>query len=266
MKLLNRLVRLFAPLQDGDGDGDGDGDVDGDGDKGGTGDGSAGGEGKPAWCPDKFYDIEQNVVRSEVMAKSFTELEGKMREGKKALAAEILEDRKKEIPETYEIKLPEFEAGTVPEGIEITLKPEDPIAEWFMGFAKEMGLSQDQFSEAVETYIKLEVAALPDIGKEIKKLGDYGNDRVQRVNTWLEKSLENKHMLAIKPFLQSAESIEALEVLMKGHKPSDFDGDTGSALTLEELQTMQKDPKAWQQQDKAFLRKISEGYQRLYNR
>lgn len=223
---------------------------------------------RPDWCQEKFYDPELGAgiagVRSEVMANAYTELEGKLRTGKDAYKAEIDAERIAAMPETYEITLPKFEDGEVPEGVEITLKPDDPIAEWFMGYAKENGLSQEQFSSAVEGYIRHEVSKLPDMTKEIAKLGDYGQDRLQRVSTWLEKSLSPTHLEALKPLMQSATSIEALEFLQKGHKPGDFDGETGKALTLEELQTMQNDPKAWRDKDPAHLKKISEGFKRLF--
>ncbi len=51
---------------------------------------------------------------------------------------------------------------------------------------------------------------------------------------------------------------------MKGHKASDFDGDTGQALTYEELQTMQKDKRYWQEKDPAFIKKVEDGFKRLY--
>jgi hypothetical protein len=261
MKFLSWLVGLFVPRETGEGEGEGEG-----GERpGGTGDGSAGGEGKPDWCPDKFYDPDAGV-RSEVMAKSFKELEDKLRGGKDALKTELEAERAQNVPEAYELKMPEFEEGEIPDGIEVTLKPEDPIAEWFMGFAKEIGLSQDQFNEAVTNYIKQEVKALPNVTEELKKLGDYGSDRVQKVTTWLEKSLSDEHAQALTPLLTSAESVAALEALMKGHNPADFDGDTSQALTLEELQTMQSDPRYWRDQDKAFIKKVEAGYQRLYNR
>jgi hypothetical protein len=258
MRILSWLVGLFVPRETGDGDGEG-------GRTGGTGDGTGGGEGKPEWCPDKFFDPEVGV-RAEVMATSFKELEGKLREGKTAFQAELDAERAANVPESYEITMPEFEDGEVPEDVEITLKPDDPIATWFMGFAKENGLSQEQFTAAVHGYIKEEIAKLPNMTEQLKALGDYAADRIQKVNTWLEKSLTDDHMQAIKPLLTSATAIEALETLMKGHKPGDFDGEGQQALTLEELQSMQNDPRYWQSKDPAFIKKVSEGFQRLYNR
>jgi hypothetical protein len=258
MKFLSWLIGLFVPRETGDGDGEGDR-------AGGTGDGTGGGEGKPEWCPDKFYDPDVGV-RSEVMAKSFGELEVKLREGKAAFQKELDDERAANVPENYEITLPEFEEGTVPDDVEITLKPDDPIAVWFMETAKEEGMSQETFTKYVHGYIKHEIANLPNVAEEMKKLGDYAVDRVQKVNTWLEKSLTDEHMLSLKPMLASAASVEALELLMKGHKPGDFDGETGQVLTYEELQTMQRDPRYWQTKDPAYIKKVQEGFQRLYNR
>jgi hypothetical protein len=219
-------------------------------------------DGKPDWLPDKFYDPDTGP-RVEVLAKSFTEVEGKLRANKETLAAEINAERLASTPESYEIKLPDD--LEVPEGVDITLDPEDAIATWFMGFAKENGLSQEQFDAAVAGYIKEEIAKLPDMTAEIGKLGDYGKDRVVRVNTWLEKSLEGDQLEAMKPLLTSAASVEALESLMKGHTPSDFEGDApAEGLTLSELQAMQNDPRYWRDHDKTLIAKVKAGYERLY--
>jgi hypothetical protein len=52
---------------------------------------------------------------------------------------------------------------------------------------------------------------------------------------------------------------------MKTAGPADFDADAGGApLSLDELRSMQNDPKYWQTKDPAFIQKVSDGYKRLY--
>jgi hypothetical protein len=116
MKYLMWLLWLFIPRQDGEGDGDGDGGTgdDGDGgagdsDSGGSGDSAAGDpakpiggsdpEGRPDWLPEKFWNEDLKAPRAEVMAKSFTELENKLRSKTDDLKAEILEEMRASAPE-----------------------------------------------------------------------------------------------------------------------------------------------------------------------
>lgn len=252
MKHLRDTLRYFLPME-----GDGDGDR-----LPGTGDGTGGGDGKPDWCEEKFYDADAGV-RTQVLHESYTELQGKFSAGKSAYEEEVASERLANTPEKYEIVIPDD--LKVPEGVEITLKEDDPMASWFMGWAKENGLSQEAFESAVSGYIKNEVANLPSMTDEIAKLGDYGQDRIQRVNTWLEKSLSGEQFKSLSGLLTSADQVAALEVLMKGHTPGQFEGDSQtSALTLEELQNMQKDPRAWRDYDKVYLKKIADGYNRLF--
>lgn len=254
------IFKHFVPREEGDGgDGDGDG-----GRPPGTGDGTGGGEGKPEWLPEKFYDPDVGP-RVETLAKSFTELEGKFRSKKEDIAEEIKAERLANVPEKYEISLPEELTKDLPEGTELTLNDDDPVAEWFMGFAKENGLSQEEFSAAVNTYIGLEIAKLPNVEEEINKLGDYGKDRLLKVETHLNSVLAEDEYDAIQPMLTSAKGIEALEKLIGKAKATDFDGDNNNqGLTLAELRAMQNDPRYHRDKDPAFIKKVQDGYKRLY--
>ena len=153
----------------------------------------------------------------------------------------------------------------IPDNIELDFTEEDPLVNWFFGFAKEQGFSQETVNKALNEYVKIEMANMPDVGAEIEKLGDHGQDRMLRVHNWLEGRLSDTQFAAINPLLSSAAQVEALEVLMKSTGPSDFDGDGGgSPLSLEELREMQKDKRYWQEKNPAFIKKVQDGYERLY--
>jgi hypothetical protein len=221
-------------------------------------------EGKPDWCPDKFWDGDLGV-RAQPMAEAYRELEGKIRSREDELRERIIEDMKASAPESYEIKLPED--LEIPTGVELNLSDEDPLVQWFFGFAKEKGLSQEDVSSAITEYVKLELAGMPDMEGELAKLGDYGKDRLQRVHNWLDKSLSQEEVQALSPLMTSAESIEALEKLMKGASPMEFESDPPSpAMTLDELRQMQNDPRYWRDKEPTFIKKVEEGYRRLYGR
>jgi len=272
MKYLLELLWLFLPREEGEGEGEGG---EGEG-EGGEGEGEGGeGEGqrkplggddpdaKPDWCQDKFWNPDTKAPRTEVAPKAYNELEGKLRTNKDELKEEIRAEMVASAPESYEVSL--SEDLKIPENIELDLTSEDPIVKWFFEKAKTKGMSQDEVSEWLNDYIKIELEAMPDVSAEIEKLGDHGQDRMLRVHNWLETKLSDEQFKAINPLLSSAAQVAALEVLMKSSGPSDFEGDTGGpALTLEELRTMQNDKRAWQDKDPVFLKKIQDGYKRLY--
>ena len=274
MKLLMWLMGLLIPREEGNGnDGGSDGghsdsggDADGTGgDAAASGDGSLGKipDGKPDWLPEKFWNQDLKAPRTEVLAKSFSELEGKLRSKTDDLKATILEEMKASAPDEYALNL--AEDLEIPEGVELDLSAEDPLVGWFFGFAKENGLSQEIVDSAINEYVKIELAGMTDINAELEKLGDHGRDRLLRVHNWMEGKLSDEQFAALNPMLSSAESIEALETLMKQSGPGDFEGDTGgTALTLEELREMQNDERYWKSKDPVFIKKVQDGYERLY--
>ena len=219
-------------------------------------------EGKPEWLPEKFWDQDIGV-RAQPLAEAYRELEGKIRSKEDDLREQIIADMKANAPEKYEVKLPED--LEIPSGVEMNLTEEDPLVQWFFGFAKEKGLSQQEVESAVAEYVKLELAGMPDMDAEIAKLGDYGKDRVHRVHTWMAKSLSEDEIASLSPLMTSAQSIEALEKLMKGASPMEFESDPPSpGLSLEELRQIQNDPRYWRDKDPVLLKKVAEGYKRLY--
>jgi len=220
-------------------------------------------EGRPDWLPEKFWNADLKEPRAEVMAKSFTELEGKFREKTDVLKEELKSEMSANAPEKYEINL--SEDLKIPDNVELDFSEEDPLVSWFFGFAKENGMSQEVVDRALNEYVGIELGNMPDVAAEVGKLGDHGQDRVLRVHSWLESKLSEDQLASISPLLSSATQVESLEVLMKSSGPADFEGDTGgSALTLQELRQMQNDKRYWQEKDPVFIKKVEDGYARLY--
>lgn len=220
---------------------------------------------KPEWVQDKFWDQDSNTVRSEVLSKSFNELEGKLRDTKDKHIEEYQADLRAKVPEDgYKLNMPE--GLELPNGVtadDIQIDTEDPLYQWFSEFATDKGLSQEEFDSAISKYVAQEVGNLPDVKNVIEQLGDYGADRIQKVENFLNESLEKDEYTAIQSVLTSAKAIEAVEKLMKRSSAKDFDGDTAPALTLDELRAMQSD-RRYLDGDKAFIAKVEAGYKRLY--
>ena len=250
---MRNLLRLFFPMQD-----DPPADPPPDSDPP-----SRSPEGRPDWCPEKFFDPDLGV-RSEQLAKGYTELEGKMRTKEEDLRASILEDIKSQAPESYEmLDLTGVEGLEVPDDVELTLTAEDPMVDWFFGFAKEQGLTQEQVNAAITGYVKTELAAMPSMQDELGKLGDHGQDRLLRVNAALEDRLEKNELAALKPLLASAETIAALEKILAVPGPGNFDSDgPGEAMSLEEIRQLQARDDYWD--NPVLQKKVADAYARLY--
>jgi len=221
-------------------------------------------DGRPDWCPEKFWNPDVKQPRAEVMAKAYTDLEGKIRSKTEELKAEVIKEMQASAPEKYELKQPDIE---LPDGMELGLTEDDPLIKWFFGFAKAHGMKQEDVDGAIAEYIKNEMSTMPKLADEIAKLGDYGKDRILKVNNWLEQRLSADEISALSPVLGTAEAIQAMEKLMKTSGPGSFEGSPpGDQLTLGELRNMQNDPRYWREKDPVFIKKVQEGYQRLYNR
>ena len=186
-----------------------------------------------------------------------------MREKGDVIREEIRAEMAASAPEKYEFNL--SEDLKIPDNIDLDFSAEDPMVEWFFGFAKENGMSQETVDTAINQYIGIELNNMTDVAGEIEKLGDHGQDRLLRVHNWLESKLSEDQLKSMNPLLNTAAQVEALEVLMKTAGPADFDADAGGApLSLEELRAMQNDKRYWQDKDPAFIKTVSDGYARLY--
>jgi len=271
MKYFKWLLWMF-PKGEGDGEGEGG---EGEGGEGGEGEGGEGGDGqqkplggsdpdaKPDWVADKFWNPDTKTVRSEQLGKAYNELEGKLRGNADAIREEIRAEMIASAPDEYTVNL--SEDLKIPDNVELDFSTDDPLVSWFFGFAKENGMSQETVDKALNEYVGIELGNMVDIQAEIGKLGDHGQDRMMRVHNWLETSLTEDQLASLNPLLNSAAQVEALETLMKKAGPSDFDADSGGApLSLEELRSMQNDKRYWQDKDPVFIKKVQDGYERLY--
>lgn len=246
MNMILWLVGRFFPMQE----------------EGGDEPGEQSPDGRPAHVPEKFWDPDVGI-RVDELAKGYNELEGLMRTKTDDLRTQIEADRMKDVPDKYDFKLPED--LKVPNGVELDLNADDPLLQWFEGFAKQVGLSQDSYNEAIKAYIEAELAGMPNVEDEIRKLGQNGNDRVQTANAKLDEILAEDEKAIVAEMLTTAAGVGVLEKLLKISGPENFEGDAGSApLTLEELRKIQADPRYYADHDPELIRKVRAGYARLY--
>lgn len=130
----------------------------------------------------------------------------------------------------YELKFPDdFEA---PDGVEeFTIDPDDPVLADTRAFAKEIGLTQGQFSKML-TFEARRLAAegqmIADrVAEEAKKLGEGGRERVDNVQAWLKARLGDDLAEALGNQMYLAKQIQAFEKLMSLFRTGGVPGDTG---------------------------------------
>jgi len=265
--MLNLLER-YAPLRENEGGGSG-GDGDGSGGAGGKegvqyekkdGAGEDGDGGLDlSSVPEKF--IREGKLDTNSLLASYSDLEKRLGQNKPAIEAakeELLAGRP-ENPEAY--NLPDFGENVNAEEL-----AGHPVVEWFRGQAHEMGLPQDKFEEAVNTYVK---SMAPDYEAEFKKLGNNAEKRVGAVDTWIKTHSEDEQQ-ALHQIGMTAVGVGLLEKFMGvgGELTGDGDDDTkgGDQLTETELKSMQQDPRYWDasRRDPDFVKKIQDGWTKLY--
>lgn len=119
-------------------------------------------------------------------------------------------------PEDYKLQLPkDFKA---PQGIEFVPNENDPLLPLAREFAKEAGLSQEQFEKLVGFKAAIEIGNRQQMdaarADQLQKLGVNGTARKTALDTWLNATLGpelGKHM---SEFTFTAQQVEGFEKIM----------------------------------------------------
>jgi len=135
---------------------------------------------RPDWVPESYWDATKNEAKGADFRRAFDELSA----FKAADESRRLSLPQK--PEDYKIALPQdFKP---PEGVEMKFNEADPALKSAREAAKEMGLTQDQFSKLLGVYAGNRVTELQQFKAakegEIAKLGTTGPARIDAVLTW----------------------------------------------------------------------------------
>jgi len=124
---------------------------------------------RPEWFPEKFWAKDGPDL--EKMANSYTGLEKKLSQNTKA-------------PETYELGVL-TEAG---------LDTSDPIVDYYQGWAKENGVSQDAFNDLASKFIDGQVLSTQEtqqsIEAEKKILGANADEIIKSNLVWADSLLD----------------------------------------------------------------------------
>ena len=224
--------------------------------------------GKPEHISDKFWDADSKSVIVEALSTSYNTLEKKLGKRTEDLTKQIRQDmdnqKMKNVPKEYEIKLPD----DLPEDVQIDIDKEQPLMKWWSGKAKEMGFSQDQFNEGINQFINNEVGSLPNIEKEMLDLGDNAKERVESADLWAKKHLSEDAYNTIYNLASTSQGIKTMEEIMALNKKSVMPS-TPTAIegkpTLGDLRSMMKDPRYWKDGDKdnAYIQKVTKLFEQV---
>jgi len=235
---------------------------------------------KPDWMPDKLWGdgtqflSEDGQLDSEAMGKalaeSYKQAENKIFTRKDDLRKEVQEELQQEMranvpesPDRYEPQVPE---GVLPEGSDVQIDDNDPLLQQFKQTAHDIGLSNEQFNQLFQTYLQAQVANLPDVNSEVQKLGDYGPQRLERVERWMQSHLSDQAQQKMQNLAVDADTVTLFEEMMELSGEPKFQttqqGEVQEEITMDDLKKIQASEE-YRRGDKAVVQKVRNGYQKL---
>lgn len=213
---------------------------------------------RPDWLPEKFE-------RPEELANSYKELERSFYKRRDEFRNEIMEEINKEAanhaptsPADYEINV------EAPEGLEYQISEEDPMLDWFKQTAHNYGLSQDEFNGLMSEYVQMDAMRGPDWNVESEQLGEYAEKRLERVDGWANKNLSEEAYNVFANVPASAGMVQLFEELMELNGQPQFnmvsESEFQEQISIDDLRTMQNDPRYWKEKDPAFIARVRAGF------
>ena len=143
---------------------------------------------RPDTCPEKFWDAENNAIRTDAVLKSYGELESKFGSFTGA-------------PDEYGFNVSDDMTAKFEElGIEIDTK-DDPLFEAAVQMAKDTGMNQEGFDSLANLYLMTQLGDVEALkannATEMANLGDRAEARISNLKSWGENNLLSytKHSL-----------------------------------------------------------------------
>lgn len=218
---------------------------------------------KPAWLPEKFETPEQ-------LAHSYKEMEGKLHTRREDFRNSILEELGQEA--SSDVPAPGDYALNInsPEGTEVSVADDDPMVGWFREKAHDFGLSQEDFDSTINEYFQMDQARGPDWNQEVQELGEHGERRLERVDTWASANLSEEAYNKFSNIRADAATVKLFEELMELNGQPQFNMTSDNAfqevLDLNDLKAMQNDPKYWRDKDPSFVNKVQVAFEQYSKR
>jgi hypothetical protein len=228
---------------------------------------------RPEWAPEKYWDSNAGELRVEELAKGYSEIVSLHRSGREAIEKEVRESLAKEIPEGVPESADKYElvSPDIGDGLQWEFKDDDPMLKFWRETAHAAKMTQEDFNKGVELYVSQQVGEY-ETNSDIKSaLGEKADARIERVNTWLGKHLDEKlHNALGYEISHSAAAIEGMEKIMEvaiGLGVSAGDDTVDEHVDEDQLRKMMADPRYRgdaRQRDPAFIKKVTGLFEKMH--
>lgn len=209
---------------------------------------------KPAGLPDKFWNEETGQVNLEALIEDYNYMASR--------DDNLVEIHNRNMPESYDKYMVKF-----PHPL---LDRDDEIFKRFYekGFTNEQAqLVYDLANERVIPVLD-SLASDYEAERQLDKLKRYfGSEEkfsevCRQISVWAKRNLQTDVYEALG---STADGVIALYKMMSSNEPSlGKDRDFGEDLSEENLRKMMEDPRYWRDKDKAYIAKITKGFEKLY--
>jgi hypothetical protein len=224
---------------------------------------------RPTGVPEKFWDAESGIVRTEALIKSYLELERKLssmvplptdeadQEGHRRLLRFL---GVPEVPEQYQID-PRHEL--------LAPDPEVNTKLHEAGFTKRQAqlvydLAADHLVPVLDRAVT-ELTATRDVERLASHFGGPASWRTtaQQIKTWGQSNLSPD---VFETLASSYDGVVAIHQMMQAREPAVLNESNGVRAEVGEgdLARMMRDPRYWRQRDPSFVAQVTEGFKRLY--
>lgn len=205
----------------------------------------------PAIIPDKFKNPETGAIRLDSLVNSYSELEKKMSSAAPHAA-----------PKSHEEYCVNCDHGMFESDAEINKR------------LHAKGMSQEQVQEVYDLAAEKMVPMVKQIAgdfsadQEVEKLMNHfgGADQWKEVSRQLLAfGQRNLPADVLESLSASYEGVLALYKMMQSEEPTMKKQTTNPSQQGEEdIQSMMRDPKYWRDKDPSTIRKVTEGFQKMY--
>ncbi len=206
---------------------------------------------RPSGLPEKFWDAEQGAVRTDALVKSYMSLEQRF--------GAVAGDDVPESPEGYKINGIE---GITEADPDVNAKLHDA------GFTQAQAqLVYDMAAEYLAPVLS-EMATHFESQNQVERLAQHfgGEDKWRETAAQLKKWGEtNFPEETFRSLSSTYEGVLSLHRMMaKGEPGFVGDGAASSETTEAGLKQLMRDPRYWRDHEPGIVRKVKEGFQRLY--
>lgn len=230
---------------------------------------------RPEYVPEKFWDADSQAPNVEAMGQAYTELERFVGKKRDEIREEVISQYNQELNESrpesaddYKIQFPDdHPLAEIQDQIDTE---DDPLLTMWKETAYKAGLSNEEYVQGIETWIAASQAAVSDRDDVSADLGENGNARIEAVEMWAARNLEEAEYEALASSVTSTEAFLAIEKLMSGSKSKGNQGQyTEDSVTSrpsrEELNQAMNDPRYWDpsKRDMTYVRQVENMTKRM---